>query len=235
VLQQDIATARAEAARADSARGAQLGTVASALRAVNDSLRILSARETSFQGNVSDDMRALKELVIQVQELTGQSQRVIQQLRGSLEGRAEELATTTGAPVDSAGPGANVLYNAGRDQFDRGSFPAARQAFTDLLTRFPTADVAADAQYYVAESYAGEKNAAAADSAYLAVVTRYPQSPRAATALYKRARARQSAGRAAEARTLYDDLLKRYPRAPEAELSREALRELRAPAPARRP
>ena len=231
VLQQDIATVRAESARADSARAAQLDRVGQQLGAVNDTLRAMTTRTTRFQGDTRDLLRGLGEQLIQVQELTGQSQRRIQELRSSLEQRAEAV---TGAPTDSSGgPGPNQLFEISRDQFQRGAFAAARTGFTDLLRRFPTADVAADAQFYVAESLASEKNAAAADTAYQSVVTRYPQSPRAATALYKRARARQAAGRRTEARPLFEELVRRFPRSDEAELAREALKEVARPAAGR--
>jgi tol-pal system protein YbgF len=154
--------------------------------------------------------------VTQVQEVTTQLQRRLQDVRAAVEARVE----TASPPADSAGgPGPNQLYQIGRQQFDRASYAAARTAFDDLLRRFPTSDVAADAQYYVGEALVAERNAAAADSAYAAVVTRYPESPRAATALYKRARLKQTAGRAAEARALYQDLVKRYPRTDEATLA----------------
>ena len=234
VLQQDIATVRTETARADSARVAQLDRVASQLGAVNDSLRAMSARAARFQGDARDALRSVGEQLIQVQELTGQSQRRLQELRASMEQRAETMtppagATPGAAPDSTGGPGPNQLFEISLDQFRRGSFATARSGFSDLLRRFPTADVAADAQFYVAESYASERNAAAADSAYQAVVTRYPQSPRAATALYKRARARQAAGRRAEARVMFDELVKKFPRSDEAELAREALRETARP------
>ena len=232
VLQQDIATVRTETARADSARVAQLDRVASQLGAVNDSLRAMSSRAARFQGDARDALRSVGEQLIQVQELTGQSQRRLQELRASMEQRTEATPPAGGAPVaavDSSGPGPNQLFEISLDQFRRGSFATARSGFSDLLRRFPTADVAADAQFYVAESYASERNAAAADSAYQAVVTRYPQSPRAATALYKRARARQAAGRRTEARTMFEELVKRFPRSDEAELAREALRDTARP------
>jgi len=234
VLQQDIATVRTETARADSARVAQLDRVASQLGAVNDSLRAMSSRAARFPGDARDALRSVGEQLIQVQELTGQSQRRLQELRASMEQRTAATPPATGTPpvaaVDSSGgPGPNQLFEISLDQFRRGSFATARSGFSDLLRRFPTADVAADAQFYVAESYASERNAAAADSAYQAVVTRYPQSPRAATALYKRARARQAAGRRTEARTLFEDLVKRFPRSDEAELAREALRDTARP------
>ncbi len=235
VLQQDIASARAEAARADSARLAQLDRVAAQLRQAQDSLRTLSTRAASFQGDSRDALRAIREQLIQVQELTGQSQRRIQELRASLEAptAAPAVPGAAGDTSAAAGPGPNRLYEIAYEQYRRNSFATARTAFTDLLTRFPTSDVAADAAFYVAESYAGERNAAAADSAYQVVVTRYAQSPRAATAMYKRAQARQAAGRRDEARTLYQELVRRFPSSDEAELAREALRDTARPGAAR--
>ncbi len=219
-LQADVAAVRADAQRTEGVRAAQLDRVLAQLAAATDSLRAISARSARFQGDAREQLRALGEQLIQVQELTGQSQRRLQELRASFEAR-ETAADTTAAGGE---PGPNQLYEIALDQFRRGSFAAARTAFQDLLRRFPTSDVAADAHFHVAESLASERNAAAADTAYAAVVTRYPQSPRAATALYKRARARQSAGRRPEARTLYEELVRRFPRSDEAELAREALR-----------
>jgi tol-pal system protein YbgF len=229
VLQQDLLAARSEAARIDSARARQLDAAIARLGAVSDSLRALGARDARFQGDVRDRLHALGEQIIQVQELTGQSQRRLQELRASLEPRAEAAAAAASGDTSTASgePGPNQLYELALDQFRRGSFATARAGFEDLLRRFPSADVADDAQFYVAESLAAAGSAAAADSAYRAVVTRYPASPRAATALYKRARTRAAAGRRAEARTLYEELVRRFPRSDEAELARGALREQR--------
>jgi tol-pal system protein YbgF len=179
-------------------------------------------------------MRTVREQLIQVQELTGQSQRRLQELRASLESQQMSPVPTpppggAAAPTpggDSAGaPGPNQLYELSLDQFRRGSYGAAREGFGELLARYPTADVAADAQFFLAEAFAAERNAAAADSGYAAVVSRFPSSPRASTALYKRARQRQAAGRTAEARAMFEDVIRRYPRSGEAELARDAMRE----------
>jgi hypothetical protein len=143
VLQQDIATARAESARADSARSTQFGALAAQLGAVNDSIRTLSTRALSFQGDARDDLRWLREQIIQVQELTGQSQRVIQQLRGSLEGRTAEMAAAAGRARRQRRAGSEPAVSARARAVPARQLPSARQAFTDLLTRFPTADVAA--------------------------------------------------------------------------------------------
>ena len=60
----------------------------------------------------------------------------------------------------------------------QGSNAAARQAFQDLLTRYPKTDLAPDAEFYIAETYAAENNTASADSAYARVATKYPNIAR---------------------------------------------------------
>jgi tol-pal system protein YbgF len=136
--------------------------------------------------------------------------------------------TATSAPVISASetPGPNELFQIGKDQLTRGGNKAARAAFTDLLKRFPDSELAADAQFYIAESYAAEGANLRADTAYAAVVTRYGTSPRAPTALYKRGFLAQKGRRLTTARRLYNELISRYPDSDEAELARERLRVL---------
>ena len=231
-LQSDVASVRAEVARADSARNQQLADVAASLRVANDSLRALSTRAARFQGDTREAMRGIAELLIQVQELTGQSQRRIQELRSDLEQRSTQPSATpdsaggaaAAAAPSGAAPGPHQLYQLAQDQLRRGSWGAARAGFNDLLRRFPNADVAPDAQFYIAESFAGEGNAVAADTAYGAVVRKYPSSPRAATATYKRAQARAKENRTREATALYEEIVRRWPKSDEAVLAREALR-----------
>jgi tol-pal system protein YbgF len=220
VLQTDIATLRAERAYGDSARAAQIDRIIRQLSTTSDTLRSLATQSNRFQGDARESLRELRDAVLQVQEVTTQLQRRLQDVRAAVEARVEPAGPATDS---TGGPGPNQLFALGRQQFDQRSFAAARTAFDDLLRRFPTADVAADAQYYVAESYASEKSSDAADSAYSAVLTRYPTSPRAPTALYKRGRLRQAAGKTAEARTIYQDLRKRFPRSDEAAMACDAM------------
>jgi tol-pal system protein YbgF len=220
VLQADIATLRAERAYGDSARAAQIDRIIGQLSLTSDTLRSLATQSNRFQGDAREGLREMREAISQVQEVTTQLQRRLQEVRAAVEASHEP---TTPVPGDTtaaaAAPGPNQLYQLALDQYQRGSFATARAGFEDLLKRYPTADVAADAQYYDAESFAAEKNTAAADSTYAELVTRYPQSPRAASALYKRARLKQSAGRTSEARALYQELRKKYPRSDEADLA----------------
>jgi len=249
LLQSDIGTLRTEQAQRDSLRGAQLDRVIATLGTVSDSLRVTSARLSQFQGDVRGELFSLGQQLIQIQELTGQSQRRLQELRAGLEERASSAlpptagaapgaaavpgagqpatapVAATGAPAATAAtPGPNQLYQLSLDQLRRGSAAAARAGFQDLLRQYPTSDLAPDASFYIAESWASSGGTATADSVYQAVAQRYPTSPRAPTALYKHALILIQGGRATEGRAALQEVVSRYPRSDEAELARDRLR-----------
>ena len=257
VLQNDLANLKAERNAADSANRAQLERVIATLGAVSDSMVALTGRSSRFQATVQQDMYAMQQQLVTIQELTGQSQRRLQELRASMEQRAQALATqaapaptaappaatppagaasTAGTPAGTmtgptgstpGGPGPNQLFQLALDQLRRGSTGSARAAFQDLLRQYPQSDVAGDAQFYIAESYAAEGKAAQADSVYAIVVASHATSTRAATALYKRGVAAETAGRPADARAFYEGVVSQYPRSDEAALARDRLAALK--------
>jgi len=229
VLQTDLRTMRAEAARGDSARRAQVDQVIAQLTRANDSVRAISARLAKLQGDVANEHYQMSREIIQLQELSGQSTRRLQELRGALEERAPAAAQPV-APGDTAravaAPGPGQLFQSSLDQLRRGSISVARGGFEELLRAYPTYEDAPEAMVYIAETYAAERNQVAADSVYGLVVQRYPRSPKAATALYKRAQILRSAGQAAAARAALERIVREYPRSDEAALAREQLRTL---------
>lgn len=238
LLQSDMLEMRAQAAHADSVRSRQLDAVIASLGTVRDSLKTVSARLAKFQGDVRGDLYAMGQQLIQVQELTGQSQQRLQELRGSLEARDRAMGAqqpqqpaapgdTTTASAASSIPGPNQLFQLSLDQLRRGSAGAARSGFQTLIKNYPTSDVAPDAQFYIGESYSSEGNTAAADSAYAAVVAKYPDSPRAPTALYKRALIMQAGGNLTGARAALNQIIKRYPRSDEASLAKDRLKTIK--------
>ncbi len=225
LLQQDLVVMRTESARSDSLLRVHLQQVTTTLGMSADSLRVLSSRMARLSGELQGDLYAMGQQLVQIQELTGQSQRRLQEVRASLEQRSTAIAVPGSTPSDSAAqPGPNQLFQLALDQLRRGSTGSARSAFRDLLTRFPKSDVAGEAQFYIGESYRQEGNTAAADSAYLVVVAQYPQSSRAATALYKHSQSLESAGNVAGARQVLERIVREYPRSDEAVLARDRLR-----------
>jgi tol-pal system protein YbgF len=221
-----------------------LERVIAQLGRADDTLRTLSARTTKWQGDVSENLYSIGQQLIQVEELTGQSQKQLSVMRASLEAQHATVATPSSGPVpaigspsspsqpDTArggagGPGPNQLFQLALDQLRRGSTGAARSGLTDLLRQYPNSDVAPDAHLYLAETYAQEGNAAVADSGYQDVSARYPTLPIAATALYRHAGVLSATGKAQAARDAYQDVIRKYPRSDEAVLAKDRLRDLK--------
>jgi TolA-binding protein len=230
ILQSQLQAMQATSARSDTARATQIDRVLSQVQQSNDSVRALSVRLAKLQSTVTTDDYEMGRQILQIQELSGQSQRRLQELRASLEERSQSAASVPvaagSAPAAPAGPGPAQLFQTSLDQLRRGSSTVARSGFEELLRVYPQSDDAPEALVYIAETYAAERNQVAADSVYGLVVDRYPASPKAATALYKRALAFRTAGRTAQARTAFDRIVREYPRSDEAALAREQLRTL---------
>jgi len=248
MLQLQLDSLRTATVRSDSVRVAQLGQVVATLGLVRDSLGTVSGHVVKMQGDMRGDLHDVNEQLLQIQQLTGQSQNRLQELRASIEQRNQDMgegaapaptnpgakgATTPpgtppapGAP-GSTEPGPNQLYQLGMEQLQRGSPSAAVQAFQKLLQDYPAADISPEAQFYLGEAYRAQGNAAAADSAYSMVVQKYPKSPHAPTALYKRALYLEQQGNATAARALLNQLISTYPQSDEAALARDHLRELK--------
>jgi tol-pal system protein YbgF len=237
-LQGDIAVLRAENARADSVHRAQAQQAASAVGAVADSLRTLNAflvrfstDVSRFEGDLSINMHTLGQQLLTLQELTGQNEKRLQDVRAGLERQQAELATaaqptapatasgaapSAPAPAQAAAPGPAQLFELGNNMMDRGSYAAAREAFKGLLAQYPNDENAGEAEYGVARSFDLDNQPAAADSVYALVVANYPKTVHAPSALYKRAMAQKQAGQAAKAQALFQQLVDKYPSSPEA-------------------
>jgi tol-pal system protein YbgF len=231
-IQTRLGSMQAASARADSARAAQIAVMLDQVMQSNDSVRAVSSRLARLQSTVATDHYEMGRQILQIQELTGQSQRRLQELRASLEERSQMAAVApaptpgdTSRPAPS-GPGPAQLFQSSLDQLRRGSATVARSGFEELLRSYPSSEDAPEAMIYIAETYARERNQVAADSVYGLVVERYPSSPKAATALYKHALSMRAAGRTTAARAAFDRIVKDYPRSDEAALAREQLRTL---------
>ncbi|HXC24961.1 MAG TPA: tetratricopeptide repeat protein, partial [Gemmatimonadaceae bacterium] len=243
VLQGDLGLVRSENATADSLRRIQLDHVIASLRALNDSMHIMTDSVTTlnnrmfrFRSDMSTSMTSIEQQLLQIQELTGQSQRRLQDLRASMESRQEGQQSSVAATPDSASaggsatsdatPGPSQLFQAARSQLVQGSNASARSAFQDLLTKYPKSDLAPEAQLSIATTYEAEGNTDAADSTYAYTATTYPKSRSAATAIYKRAVLAQKNGKTDTARKLFHLVIKKYPNSDEASLAHDLLKTL---------
>jgi len=216
VLQNDLRVMRMESLQADSARRLQLDGVIAALGRTQDSLRLMHAQVVKFQGDSRGEMYALGQQLIQIQELTGQSQRRLQELRGSLEQRAAE----TQAPVTIPQPVTPAT------QPQANPTPAAPavvpNASTPASGTQPNAASAAPAGpgpnqlFQLALDQLRRGSAVAARSGFQDLLRQYPTSDVAPEAQFYIAQSFETEGSIAAADSAYALVVSRYPQSPRA-------------------
>jgi tol-pal system protein YbgF len=164
--------------------------------------------------------------LVQIQELTGQSQRRLNDLREQITRREEAIAAGNGA--GSAQPVGNPdeLYNAALAALRRGSHSTARAGFEEFLRSFPQHALASEAQFHIGESFQESREPVRALEAYGRVLERFPNAPKAPTALYRAGLIEAERGNRDAARTMFNQVVTAYPRSVEAPLAREQIQRL---------
>lgn len=99
LLQADLKAARSEYAFRDSVRRVQFDSVIRTMAILNDSIRGLKGEVAAFQGNVLGDLFKVRDGLIEIRALTGQSQSRITELRAELEQR-NAIMQQQGVPPD---------------------------------------------------------------------------------------------------------------------------------------
>lgn len=185
----------------------------------------------SARGDLARQMLAMEDQLVQIQELVGQSQRRINELRQQYERRADQIEETA---TPGANPGTTTqsasdpeqLYQVGRQQLERGNARTARQAFEMIIASAPNHRLAPDAQFGIAESWVQE-DAARALREFERVQERFPSSPRAPAALYRAGVIARDGNDSAKAREYFQRVVRGYPGSEEARAASEALGRLR--------
>jgi tol-pal system protein YbgF len=231
MVQGEVALLKAEMARRDSARAAQLNEVILLQRQVMDSLGATRRSVAQIRGDLSSDLYNIQQQLVQLQELTGQSQQRLTELRTRLEARGAQIEAAP-MPGDSARPmpeggtaSADQMYEASLAQLRRGSLSTARLGLREMLRQYPTSERAPDALYFIGQSFAAE-NPDSAAAYYQQVVDRHPASPRAASALYNLGLLAERRKDTAGARSAYQRVVEKYPQSDEAALARDRLKAL---------
>jgi tol-pal system protein YbgF len=228
-VEEQLAEYRAETARADSARAVLLDQILLYQHRALDSLQVLQRRLATFQGDVRTDMTEVQRQLAEVQELTGQSQQRLTELRGQLDQR-QQFPVVPVVPMggDSAAAmapeqiAAQELYDVSLQQLRRGSPATAREGFRMLLADYPSHPLAADAQFFMGETWE-ESEPDSAAAAYEAVIRNHPDSRHAPTALYRLGLLAERRGDQRAAEVYYTRVIAGYPRSEEAQLARTKL------------
>ena len=214
-----------EAARTDSVRAAVLEHIVDLQQEYLDSLSVLTHRLMAFQGDVRRDMTDVQRQLVQIQELTGQSQQRLTELRRQLDQRLRQpVVAPAGQPGDSAAGGgvgdidAQELYDMSLEQLRRGSPGTARTGFQGFLEVYPQHPLAADARFFLGEAWE-ESEPDSAAAAYELVARNHPDSRRAPTAVYRLGLIAERRGDQRAAEVYYSRVIAGWPRSEEAQLA----------------
>lgn len=205
-------------------------TVLAQLSLAFDSLDAAQGRrELTGRGEFERRIQRLEDQIAELLTLTAQNNQLLNDLyanRSSLGVDRGPGPGVIGVPTTGGDPVAIEFYAAAQAQYRQGNYETARGAFQEFLAHYPTHELAPDAQFFLAETYASTDDQAMALVEYQRVMELYPDSQRAPTSLYKRGLIEEQRGNLALARSLFRQIEAGYPNSPEAEAAREKLRRL---------
>jgi tol-pal system protein YbgF len=117
-----------------------------------------------------------------------------------------------GPPPTGSGvpPSPGTYWNAAMGYYAVGQWDLAVEAFRDFAQKFPTSPDAAEAQFFIGESYYQSGKTRDALTAYTAVTTNYKDAPRVPDAYFKQAMCYELLNQKTEAIRVYQLIVKQY-------------------------
>jgi tol-pal system protein YbgF len=143
-----------------------------------------------------------------------------------LQSSVDELTKKTGelAKAKEVPVTPDAIYTKGLDAFKAGDMPAAREIFTRFLEQYPKHDLAANAHYWVGETYYSEKSYEQAILAFQEVIKNFPTKDKVPAAMLKQAMAFNAINDAKSAKYVLKKLEESFPKSDEAAKAKELLR-----------
>jgi tol-pal system protein YbgF len=181
---------------------------------VNDVMTELTSMRTGFK-LVTDQLNTLVNLL---QPPTNPS------ADGSI-GTPAPGSTGSLAPV-ALGDSPTKVYNAAMGDYMSSHYDNAVDGFTEYINKFPTSPNAADAQFFIGESYYQPGKFKEAVAAYDKLVKTYPNNERVPEAYYKQALSYIRLNQKTQAITILHLIIKTFPDDPNALQAQQELNTL---------
>jgi tol-pal system protein YbgF len=205
------------------------------LRAVVDTMQVRDAAAFAVLRDTRREVGEQRDILLSTRASSGTTTQELFDKMGRLEGklddvmgRFQQISQRVAAPP--AAPqqvDPNQLYDQAGQDLSQGRYALALQGFRDFVRRYPTADLADNAQYGVGECFFAQSQFDSAGAAYAKVEESWPQGDKVPAALYKLALSRDRLGQKDAAKKAFEDLVKRFPNSGEAQLARERLGDTR--------
>lgn len=171
-----------------------------------DDLRIQAQRP-------ADDLALLK-------EDTGKRLALLEDRLTKLElGLADQQKKAAEQPPTPEG-----MYQQGLDAMKAGDTAKAREIFSKFLDQHPKHKLAANAHYWMGESYYSEKNFEQAILEFQEVIKNFPEKDKVPAAMLKQGMAFKEIGDNKSSLYIYKKLTEEFPKSEEAKIAREKLR-----------
>jgi tol-pal system protein YbgF len=170
---------------------------------------------------VSTDMNSLN---FQLQETQNRMSLLSQRLddvESGMSQRMDKLFEQLSGSALSIAPPPSELYNLAYSDFSKGRYDLAIVGFKTYLEKYPQGELAAQAQYYIGESYYSQSQWQKAFEEYKNVDTNYNQSDIVPAARLKSALCLKQLGKKAESGQILDSLIKDFPNSSEAFTAKE--------------
>lgn len=197
----------------------------------NQSLLELAQRLDRLQA----DVRSIRGEVELLQNETQGGKTQSRTLYGDLEKRLAALETLGGVGgaaagstplLPAAGASEQATYDAAMAALRGGSYDRAIASFREVVTNYPSGDLASNAQFWIGESYYTKGDLESAVTAYRKVLSDWPLSRKAPDAMVKLGFSLSDLRRNAEARNMLEDVVRKYPGTPAAQLATDRLKRL---------
>ncbi|HJV67039.1 MAG TPA: tol-pal system protein YbgF [Geomonas sp.] len=204
-MQKDMASIRKEGAdlqaTLDSARVDQ-----QSLNGKIDDIRIMAQKPAEDINLLRDDLS---------KRLAALDQR-IGKLEAALAAQQQKAAEVPQTPEG--------LYQQAVDAMKAGDRAKSRELMSKFLESYPKHKLAANAHYWLGESYYGDKNYDQSVLEFQEVIDKFPGNEKIPAAMLKQGMAFKAMGDNQSAQYIFKKLIEEYPKSDEARLAREKLR-----------
>ena len=214
-MQRDISAIRE---RIDETRvqvGRQIGQTS---RDGDQRVKSLEGRLVKLEEDAKAQAELLKNREAEIQQLKEAAQAAQAVQASAPDGYAEAALGESDA--------ARRDFESGWRLFERKDYRSAAGRFREYLKKYPKSRIAANAQYWLAESHFGLKEYDKAIVEFDEVRRRYPQSDKVPAALLRQGFAFAELGEKLNARLVLQDVVEKYPQSPESLRAKQKLKSL---------
>lgn len=181
-------------------------------------------------------LRSLRDEIDALRATLAALQAQITQIAQTPAPNSDPIDLSSATPVGPAGPPAPAatppsasglspsrMLDSAKSDYFAGQYTLALSGFEAVLRTFPRTESAAEAQFYIGETYSQQKRWLDAVGAYTMVVQNYPTSSNVPEAYFRRGRAYEDLGQSDAARASWELVVKTYPDTTGATLAKQGL------------